>query len=149
MPSGPGFCKSIYEMSQRWDTGSLPRMFLGLTRRLRAHLRDVGKPKRSPKWPEVQRAFLVKHVSCEACNSTTRLQVHHKLPFHLRPELELDEGNLVVLCMGRNACHLLLGHGDDFRAYNPAIKLTLAGLRTKLLDLPGARIASLKARVYS
>jgi hypothetical protein len=42
-------------------------------------------------------------------------------PFHLKPELELDLKNLIVLCMGPNECHLLLGHGDNFKKYNPYI----------------------------
>jgi hypothetical protein len=47
------------------------------------------------------------------------VQVHHVRPFHLRPELELDPDNLISLCMaeGRH-CHLAVGHGGDFKAYN-------------------------------
>jgi hypothetical protein len=43
-------------------------------------------------------------------------------PFHLHPELELDPKNLITLCMSRKECHLQIGHGDDFKAYNPNVE---------------------------
>ena len=58
---------------------------------------------------------------CAACGRTTHLQVHHIEPFHLRPELELDPANLITLCMGSYECHLVIGHGDSFRCYNPNV----------------------------
>jgi 5-methylcytosine-specific restriction protein A len=76
---------------------------------------------RSPKWSEARKAFLKTHVKCAACGSTTLLQVHHMQPFHLKPELELDPKNFIALCMSKNECHLLLGHGDNFKKYNPYI----------------------------
>jgi len=79
----------------------------------------VGK--RSSEWPTVRKHFLVKSPACAACGGTSLLNVHHKEPFHLDPKLELDPGNLITLCMGKPECHLLLGHGDDFKAYNPMI----------------------------
>ena len=49
--------------------------------------------------------------------------MHHVKPFHLDPALELDPGNLIALCMKRDSwCHLYLGHGDDFRAYNAKVR---------------------------
>jgi hypothetical protein len=43
------------------------------------------------------------------------------MPFHLRPELELDPNNLIVLCMDVNECHLEIGHGGSLRCYNPKV----------------------------
>ncbi len=57
----------------------------------------TGVP-RSSHWPKVQKAFLAKHPTCEACGETRNLQVHHVLPYHKYPELELDESNLITLC---------------------------------------------------
>lgn len=57
-----------------------------------------------------------------ACGGVKLLQVHHKKPFHLDPSLELDLTNLITLCMGKAECHLLLGHGGSFKAYNPTIQ---------------------------
>lgn len=51
------------------------------------------------------------------------LQVHHIKPFHLHPDLELDPDNLITLCeiKGRDH-HLLIGHLDDWEAYNPNVR---------------------------
>ena len=87
---------------------------------------------RSKRWPSVARNFVKANPHCAACEkSTTWLgifahQVHHKvIPFHLavllgRPDLELDFRNLVTLCqVPTRQHHLLLGHLDDFKSYNP------------------------------
>lgn len=51
------------------------------------------------------------------------LNVHHKVPFHIAPELELEESNLITLCMSEDRhCHLLIGHGDSFKAYVPDVE---------------------------
>jgi hypothetical protein len=76
---------------------------------------------RSPHWPTVQHHFIKKHPSCAACGSKEHLNVHHVQPFHLHPELELVESNLITLCMD-NDCHLLIGHGDNFKAFNPNVR---------------------------
>jgi hypothetical protein len=80
----------------------------------------LATAKRSPKWPAVERAHLEKQPRCAACDSTKQLNVHHKLPFHLHPELELDPNNLITLCMD-NECHIEIGHGGNFKAYNPEV----------------------------
>ena len=49
------------------------------------------------------------------------IQVHHRAPFHLHPELELDPKNLISLCMSKTECHLRIGHGDFFKAWNPDV----------------------------
>jgi 5-methylcytosine-specific restriction protein A len=84
-------------------------------------LRERAKEKRSPHWREVRDSFLESHQACAACATSTRLQVHHIKPFHLDHPLELDPSNLIALCMGPNECHIRIGHGDDFKAYNPNV----------------------------
>lgn len=124
-------------------------MLIGLARSLRATFRAVGLgARRSSKWPVVEREFLARTRACEACGSVTKLQVHHVLPFHLHPDRELDPSNLVALCMGRNACHLLIGHGDNFRAYTPDLGVLLEKLRARRMTLVGARQVALATRVY-
>lgn len=62
------------------------------------------------------------------------------LPFHFcvnlgRPELELDERNLMTLCDETiNNHHLLLGHLGDFQSYNPNVKTDVAGPLGHLSD---------------
>ncbi len=94
------------------------------------HIRLLGSYFRSSKlgaarsggWHTVEKHFLESHSTCAACGGHTHLQVHHIRPFHLVPELELDVNNLITLCMGRKECHLRLGHGGNFKAYNPHVK---------------------------
>jgi hypothetical protein len=76
--------------------------------------------RRSPEWKKVRRTHLASFPECAACGGKRLLQVHHIEPFHLDPELELDSRNLITLCMGQ-LCHIELGHGDDFKAFNPSI----------------------------
>ena len=75
---------------------------------------------RSPKWPHVQKLHLKLEPACAACGSTKKLNVHHKKPFHLFPELELDMNNLITLCMDKE-CHEKIGHGGNFKDYNPDV----------------------------
>lgn len=77
--------------------------------------------KRSSQWPEVRDEFLKSNPTCAACGADKRLNVHHMKPFHLHPDLELDPSNFITLCMVLD-CHLLIGHGDNFKAYNPDVK---------------------------
>ena len=90
------------------------------------HVRDahVGHGlERSPKWPATQKRHLKKFPTCAVCNGTEHLNVHHKRPFHLFPELELEKTNLITLCMdGDKDCHIKLGHGGNFKAYNPDVE---------------------------
>ena len=85
--------------------------------------REVGKAiTRSPGWIEARRNHLKQFPTCAACGKSklVGLQVHHKKPFHLFPELELDPDNLITLCDDPQ-CHLLIGHLDYFKSYNPNV----------------------------
>ncbi len=92
--------------------------------------------KRSPEWPRVEHEHLQIQGQCVVCgkseaNGQVKLQVHHIFPFHYcialgRPELELDQRNLITLCedeVGHPADnhHLLVGHLDDFQSSNLAV----------------------------
>ena len=77
---------------------------------------------RSPKWPHVEKLHLKLEPACACCGSTSKVQVHHKKPFHLFPELELDLNNLISLCMDPTSeCHVKIGHGGNFKDYNPDV----------------------------
>lgn len=78
--------------------------------------------KRSPHWPTVRKHHLEAHPTCAACGKKKKLQVHHVEPFHSKPELELEPTNLITLCeaLGKD-CHILIGHGDDFKFWNPDV----------------------------
>jgi hypothetical protein len=92
--------------------------------------RDIGiSNKRSSKWHSLQKEFLLKNPICVICGSSEKLNVHHKKPFHLYPELELDENNLVTLCMSKKECHLLIGHLDSFKKFNPNIDSDIKNIK--------------------
>ena len=82
-----------------------------------------GKPLslRSPKWHGVRDAYLKNHSSCAACGGVAKLQVHHKQPFHLHPELELDSNNFITLCETASKCHLEIGHLGNWKKFNPNV----------------------------
>jgi hypothetical protein len=117
---------------------------------------------RSPHWHTVEKHFLEKNASCALCipcqhnarlaqvgeRVTRGLQVHHFIiPFHYavlleRPDLELDERNLITLCEDEEGVktedhHNLVGHLRNFQSYNPdipgAIKLYRGWSKARIL----------------
>lgn len=84
------------------------------------------RKRRDPKWKPLRDNF-IKGKKCAACGCVDNLQAHHKKPFHLFPELELDEKNLVVLCENpAKNCHFVFGHLMNWSTYNHDIDNTLS-----------------------
>lgn len=83
-----------------------------------------GKPVhlRSSKWRSVRAAHLKVEDRCQYCGSKDYLEVHHIKPFHLQPELECKQYNLITLCEGPNRCHLIHGHLGNWKNFNPHIR---------------------------
>src|SRR3990167_7286052 len=79
--------------------------------------------KRSSEWPKTRAKHLKKEPVCAICSKNDELNVHHKKPFHLFPELELEESNLTTLCEapGREH-HLNFGHLGSYQSYNPEVE---------------------------
>ena len=80
--------------------------------------------KRSPHWPAVRAEHLRKNGVCAACGQDDDLNVHHIEPFHFNPALELDPSNLITLCVdgvGHTNCHLMIGHGGNYKCANPRV----------------------------
>lgn len=79
--------------------------------------------KRSPEWPKVRKAWLKEHPECAACGGKKKVEVHHRLPFHLHPEKELDPTNFISLCEAKKECnhHLHFGHLGDYKLENPRV----------------------------
>jgi anaerobic ribonucleoside-triphosphate reductase len=113
----------------------------------KAKFRDqITGGKRSSKWPKVKDEHLKQFPKCAACGETRKLNVHHKKPFHLHPDLELNPDNLITLCM-QNDCHILIGHGDDFKAYNPDVVTDAGSVATHTSDVKTAiQEAAVKAK---
>lgn len=76
-------------------------------------LPDAIEANRSPHWPEMVRGFLAEYPRCAGCERKADT-AHHVKPFHLFPDLELVEGNLVAVCL---PCHFVLCHLGDWRTY--------------------------------
>lgn len=77
---------------------------------------------RSSQWPALRRKFLEAHPSCAACGGTSLVEPHHIVPVHKDKTRELDETNLLPLCMGYDRhCHLLIGHSGSFVRTNERV----------------------------
>jgi hypothetical protein len=77
--------------------------------------------RRAKGWRKMRRVFIKKHPRCSVCYSKKKVEVHHKIPFHIAPELELMLGNLISLCENKKYginCHLLIGHLGNYRRIN-------------------------------
>jgi 5-methylcytosine-specific restriction endonuclease McrA len=89
---------------------------------------------RSPKWQTVRKNHIKNNPCCIACGRDTKLEVHHKIPVHISPELELDPSNLVTLCS--TPCHLLFGHLMNFKSYNKMVIEDCAVYLNKVKNRP-------------
>lgn len=88
-------------------------------------IKDPGSHghKRSDEWPKVRAEHLKKHPKCAACGGDKKLNVHHIVPFHDNPELELEPSNFITLCVANKwlNCHLCIGHIGSFKNDNPNV----------------------------
>lgn len=101
--------------------------------------RVMGKaPKgarRSNGWRRLRKQVLLEHPFCSVCGSRNRLEVHHKIPFHVAPDLELEKSNLVVLCENKKYginCHLLIGHLGNYRRFNISVDIDISTWNYKI-----------------
>jgi hypothetical protein len=89
----------------------------------------LGGATRSSQWPAVRTTHLKQFPNCAICGGNKKITVHHRRPFHLHPELELDPTNLITLCEGAGTGnhHLLYGHWGNYTTkYNPSIDVDTA-----------------------
>jgi hypothetical protein len=96
--------------------------------------KEIRYAVRSPKWRNIRAEFIKKNPYCSACGKNRDLEVHHILPVHLKPELELEMDNLITLCS--NSCHILFGHFMDFKSWNPNVKEDCLILLDKIRERP-------------
>ena len=86
------------------------------------HSGRLGGQKRSANWRTIRNEHIENHPTCECCGKKNKiiqpLEVHHKKPFYLNPELELEPTNLITLC---RSCHLLVGHLMNYKNYNDKV----------------------------
>lgn len=89
---------------------------------------------RSPKWSSVRKQHLSNFPTCAACGRKAKLEVHHKVPVHIAPELELDPSNLMTLC--DDPCHLVFGHLFNYKSYNKTVEEDCSVYLNKVLKRP-------------
>jgi hypothetical protein len=93
--------------------------------------------KRSSGWRNVRKQYLKDNPGCAVCGSTSKVEVHHKVPFHLAPDKELDPDNLMTLCENKKYginCHLLIGHLGNYQKLNVNVDLDAMTWSVKLKD---------------
>ena len=99
-------------------------------------LRIMGA-KRSPRWSEVRRSFLVKRPECAVCGKRGAFlkakEIHHLSPFHKNPALELLESNLITLCREH---HFFVGHLNSWRSWNEDVRENAEYFRNKITNRP-------------
>lgn len=91
---------------------------------------------RSPEWPKVRGAYIKEHPTCAVCGKKDNIQCHHKLPYHLHPNLELDPTNFISLCEGSGNHHLWFGHLGNFQSYNADVEVDATTWQLKINERP-------------
>jgi 5-methylcytosine-specific restriction enzyme A len=90
---------------------------------------------RSAEWSAFRDRTL-KGRGCAVCGGRKNLTLHHIIPFHLAPDLELDHNNVIPLCQagmyGIN-CHLVLGHLGNWQRTNVNVLADVAYWHTRLV----------------
>lgn len=58
---------------------------------------------------------------CAFCGRKVDLNRHHCIPFAADPSKYNDPNNLIVLCGGSHGCHLVVGHKQNYKKFNPYV----------------------------
>lgn len=89
---------------------------------------------RSPQWSALRRRHIASNPRCAACGRTASVEAHHLVPVQIDRSRELDPANLLTLCGGSRNCHLVVGHGWNWKTYRPeAAKLAEVMLRASIV----------------
>lgn len=95
--------------------------------------------KRSGHWPAARAAHLKEFPTCAVCGGNEKVEVHHIRPFHLHPDLELDQSNFITLCEANKDgfdCHLGFGHLGNFKSFNVGVMSDAAAWNDKIKNRP-------------
>lgn len=88
---------------------------------------------RSPEWRNVRNEFIKKNPRCAACGTKNKLEVHHIIPYHKDPSLELDNYNLMTLCRNH---HFTFGHFCDWTSWNINVQSDVIGYNARRMMRP-------------
>lgn len=94
--------------------------------------------KRSPKWGAFKKEYEKTHPKvCAVCGSKKGVALHHLRPFHLHPELELEENNMLWVCeRPGHDHHFMVAHLEDYKSFNPTAKEDAEIWRKKIQERP-------------
>ena len=100
-----------------------------------------GKPAvlRANEWPAVSKTHLRSHPFCFVCRTRKKVEVHHVVPFHVDPLLELVLANLITLC---RVHHFLFGHLGDWKSWNVNCREDCAEWALRIVERPRLRVAA-------
>lgn len=88
---------------------------------------------RSGQWPKVRKEHLLIEPGCAVCGKKDDVEVHHVLPFHKEPALELDPDNLITLCRDH---HFFVGHLLSWKSWNVDVRKDSKAWRKKIEERP-------------
>lgn len=88
---------------------------------------------RSSKWGKVRDEYIRTHPRCAVTGDTKDCEAHHCVPFHERPDLELDPSNLITL---RRDMHFLFGHFLNWTSFNKDVREDAKIWREKIQKRP-------------
>jgi hypothetical protein len=87
----------------------------------------LQQQRRRQDWRRLKTRHLQKETCCQACGRQSNLDVHHIVPVHIAPALELSEHNLITLCA--SPCHLVFGHLMSYHCYNKDVRRMVTAYR--------------------
>ena len=93
---------------------------------------------RSGEWRAVRMAHIRDSPECIACGKREQLYVHHIIPYHVNPKLELERSNLATFCFDH---HLGIGHNGNWKHYNLRCVEDAARVRKNLGLEPVKRVS--------
>lgn len=92
---------------------------IGQLQRLYLNLKAPDGASLNWSWQRCRKAFLRRVGKvCVCCKSKKKIEVHHILPRHIRPDLTVVMTNLIALC---NGCHFHIGHLNSYFTYNEEV----------------------------
>ena len=88
---------------------------------------------RSTEWPRIRASYLKGHPACAVCGTKKDIDVHHCIPYHIEPDLELNLHNLLTLCTKH---HFLFGHLQNWSSWNDRVRHDAEEWYNKIQERP-------------
>ena len=73
----------------------------------------VKKARHAYKTHKAMQKYRADNTQCAWCGRSNKLDVHHKIPVSVAPELAGEYSNMMMLCR-KPQCHLQIGHNGNY-----------------------------------